>query len=149
MNIKKLTLALLVGSFIGTTYASDKQIAFHIEGIQLGQEDQTNGKLYIQLFRGEENYKAGKPAAATVVSPTKSSAVVNFQNLEEGDYALRFYHDQNDNGELETNLFGMPTEGYGFSNNARPNYGPVSYESAKFTLAISDSSVTQKTTVIY
>ena len=26
-------------------------------------------------------------------------------------------HDENDNGKLDTNLVGMPVEGYGFSNN--------------------------------
>ena len=62
---------------------------------------------------------------------------------------MRFFHDENDNGELETNLFGMPTEGYGFSNNARPNLGPVSYDEVKFTLTDQQSSVSNTTNVIY
>ncbi|MDZ7756077.1 DUF2141 domain-containing protein [Rhodohalobacter sp.] len=31
------------------------------------------------------------------------------------------YHDKNTNGELDTNLSGIPEEAYGFSNNARGN----------------------------
>lgn len=149
MNIKKITLAVMVVGACMSAQAADKQIEFHIEGIQLGDEEQTNGTLYIQLFKGEQNYQEGKPAVATMVKPTSDMAVVNFQNLEAGEYAVRFFHDQNDNGELETNLFGLPTEGYGFSNNARPDFGPVKYKQAKFTLAVTDESLIKKTEVIY
>lgn len=149
MNIKQISLAILVSGLFMPAQAATKQIEFHIEGIQLGEQDQTNGTLYIQLFNGEENYQQSKPVVATMVKPTSDIAVVNFPNLEAGEYALRFFHDQNDNGELETNLFGLPTEGYGYSNNAKPNFGPVSYEQVKFTIAAADNSVIKKTAVIY
>ena len=57
-----------------------------------------------------------------------------FKNLSEGDYAIKLYHDENDNGLLDTNLVGLPSEGYGFSNNAG-RYGPASYEVAKFAVS--------------
>lgn len=144
MLTKKLTLALLTSTSLFALQAQAKQIDFHIEGI-----NDSKGKLYIQLFKGEDNYKQGKPAAATIVSAQENTAFVSFENLEAGEYAVRFFHDENDNGELETNLFGMPTEGYGFSNNARPNLGPVSYDEVKFTLTDQQSSVSNTTNVIY
>jgi uncharacterized protein (DUF2141 family) len=42
------------------------------------------------------------------------------------------YHDENDNGKLDTNAFGLPTEGYGFSNDAQGTLGPPSYTQAAF-----------------
>ena len=45
------------------------------------------------------------------------------------------YHDENGNGEFDTNLFGFPLENYGFSNNARAIFGPPAYDKAAFRLA--------------
>jgi uncharacterized protein (DUF2141 family) len=36
------------------------------------------------------------------------------------------------NGKLDTNRLGIPTEGYGFSNNARNLFGPPSFAAASF-----------------
>lgn len=162
MNTKVMICSLVLSSSLITPsyaetqsntkaerFAKTKHIEFRIEGIQLAKTGTNHGKLYIQLFSSKEDYQQGKATAATIVTPSSETAIVNFENLTEGEYALRFFHDQNDNGSLETNLFGMPTEGYGYSNNARPNFGPVSYDEAKFSLKATDKSVVQKTEVIY
>lgn len=47
--------------------------------------------------------------------------------LENGLYAILVYVDINQNGELDKNLFGIPKEPYGFSNNARGSFGPPSF----------------------
>ena len=38
-------------------------------------------------------------------------------------------------GEMDANPFGMPTEPYGFSNNAVGNMGPASWDRARFTVS--------------
>jgi uncharacterized protein (DUF2141 family) len=101
------------------------------------------------LFKGEADYKKGNAYTATIVNAKDASTVVRFSDLEPGEYALRFFHDQNNNGEMETNLFGMPTEGYGFSNDAKPNFGPVSYDEIKFAVTGDADVVTNTTNVIY
>lgn len=120
------------------------EIEFNISGVK-----DDNTKLYVQLFKGEENYTNSKPEMATITKAKNGKASIIFSNLNEGEYALRFYHDQNDNGTLETNLFGMPVEGYGFSNNAVPNYGPLSFSDIKFVVNKSDDKVINESTVIY
>jgi len=42
-------------------------------------------------------------------------------------------HDENMNGKLDTNWAGVPTEGYGFSNNAKGVLGAPSFEAASFS----------------
>jgi uncharacterized protein (DUF2141 family) len=54
--------------------------------------------------------------------------------LPEGEYAISVYHDANDNNKLDTGIFGIPSEGYGFSNNVKGFMGPPSYEKTKFSL---------------
>ena len=41
-------------------------------------------------------------------------------------------HDRNDNGELDANFVGMPTEPWAFSNNATGSFGPPGWEQVKF-----------------
>ena len=45
-----------------------------------------------------------------------------------------FNSDENKNGKLDKNLFGAPTEAYGFSNNARETFSSPSFEAAKVVL---------------
>jgi hypothetical protein len=42
------------------------------------------------------------------------------------------HHGENSNGKLDTNLLGIPTEGYGFSNNATALIGTPSFSDASF-----------------
>ena len=41
-------------------------------------------------------------------------------------------HDENMNGKLDTNRFGVPSEGYGFSNRARALLTAPSFSAASF-----------------
>jgi uncharacterized protein (DUF2141 family) len=49
-------------------------------------------------------------------------------------------HDANDNGKLDRNFMGIPSEGYGFSNNAG-EFGPASFADAAFDVA-ADTNLT-------
>ena len=58
--------------------------------------------------------------------------IVVIDSLEYGEYAVRVFHDENKNEIVDTNIFGIPTEDYGYSNNASSWFGPPSWEKAKF-----------------
>jgi uncharacterized protein (DUF2141 family) len=64
------------------------------------------------------------------------------KNLEGGCYAVIVFHDENDNGMLDENYWGVPTEGYGFSNNAQGRLGAPDFESAAVTTDAADQAVT-------
>jgi uncharacterized protein (DUF2141 family) len=49
-------------------------------------------------------------------------------------YAIAVFHDANDNKILDKNFFGVPKEGYGFSNNARGLLGPPDFDDVVFLL---------------
>lgn len=59
-------------------------------------------------------------------------STIQFENLDFGTYAIAIYHDENDNGKLDTNFIGIPKEGMGASNNAKAKLGPPKFEDAKF-----------------
>ena len=49
-------------------------------------------------------------------------------------YAIAVYHEVNGNGKLDKNFLGIPTEGYGFSNNARGTFGPPNFNDTAVSL---------------
>ena len=60
-------------------------------------------------------------------------ATCEFPNLEPGRYAAVVFHDENGDHKFNMNAFGMPMEGYGFSNDAAALFAPPSFQSAAFT----------------
>ena len=57
----------------------------------------------------------------------------NFEDIPPGTHALAVIHDENSDGKLNTNLLGIPTEGYGFSNDAKGLLGPPTFLAASFS----------------
>ena len=55
------------------------------------------------------------------------------KDLPDGPLALSVFQDANANGRLDMNAIGIPTEPYGFSNNAAGNFGPPKFEQAVVT----------------
>lgn len=60
----------------------------------------------------------------------EASILVPAEDLPQ-EFAVAVYHDENLDKSLDRSTFGIPTERYGFSNNARSLTGPPSYDSAK------------------
>ncbi|PJA96473.1 MAG: hypothetical protein CO129_06365 [Ignavibacteriales bacterium CG_4_9_14_3_um_filter_34_10] len=58
-----------------------------------------------------------------------------FQQYPAWTYAIKVFHDEDNNKTLNTNFFGIPVEDYGFSNNARALIGIPSWDKAKFELS--------------
>ena len=64
----------------------------------------------------------------------KGQSTIVLDGIPKGVYAIACYHDENNNGKLDTNFFGIPTEGTGASNNAKGSLGPPKFQNAKFNV---------------
>ena len=67
-----------------------------------------------------------------VIKIRDTQARCDFLDIPPGTYALAVIHDENMNGKLDTNWLGVPTEGYGFSNDAKALMGAPSFDAASF-----------------
>jgi uncharacterized protein (DUF2141 family) len=67
-----------------------------------------------------------------VIKVRQTQARCDFADMPPGTYALAVIHDENSNGTLDTNWLGIPTEGYGFSNDATGLLGAPSFAAASF-----------------
>ena len=91
------------------------------------------GKAMIALFNSEEGYsETGKNFKSNAIEIKDSKVVWTIEDLPFGEYAIKLYHDENGNGKMDKNMLGIPSEDYGFSNNASGSFGPADYEDAKF-----------------
>ena len=80
-----------------------------------------------EVYEREDSVWIGK-----VLPIQNKEVVVVIDSLKYGEYAVKVYQDKNINEELDTNILGIPTENYGFSNNASGWFGPPSWDKAKF-----------------
>jgi uncharacterized protein (DUF2141 family) len=94
------------------------------------------GTLYLSLYNSEKGYPRDPKAAfrLTYARIVNGISTFRFDKLPRGTYAVACYHDENSNGKLDSNLFGVPTEGTGASNNATGFLGPPKFRDAKFSL---------------
>jgi uncharacterized protein (DUF2141 family) len=94
------------------------------------------GKAKAALFCSAEGFPNDMDKAAAGVESliVDNKAVLYFGNVPYGVYAVSILHDENDNNRMDTGLFGIPVEGYCFSNNAHGFLGPPSYTDAAISL---------------
>jgi uncharacterized protein (DUF2141 family) len=89
-----------------------------------------DGVVYCGLYDQKGWLKnAVMPAKARIAN---GRALCVFRNVAPGTYGISAIHDENNNGKLDTNFLGMPTEDYCASRNARGFMGPPSFADAKF-----------------
>lgn len=98
-----------------------------------------SGTLKVQLFTA--NNKLFKQTEKQV---TGQICTVSFKDVPNGTYAVQYFHDENDNGKMDTGMFGKPEEGYGYSNDARGMFGPADFEDQLFEIN-KHTSITLKT----
>jgi uncharacterized protein (DUF2141 family) len=103
--------------------------------IEIKNIPSTKGNLFIGLYQPKNEFPVfGKQYIGKVVPITGKTMTYTFKDLPQGEYALAIYHDENKNSKLDKNMLGVPTEYYGFSNNARRTFSAPSFEEASFDL---------------
>ena len=101
-----------------------------------------SGHVFIAVHTRADSFSGkGEPVAARRVEVTGPKLTLTFPDLAPGTYAVSLFHDANGNRKLDTNLIGIPTEGYGFSNNVGAR-GRPSFDDAKFTLPAEGATLT-------
>lgn len=95
-----------------------------------------NGNLMVSLFSAPDGFPdKHEKAIRTFVGPINGDSLqITFKEVDYGLYSISFIHDENGNKELDKKFLGIPTEGYGVSNNVKPGMGPPSFKEATFLL---------------
>ena len=90
---------------------------------------EVKGTVRVALYNNEKDFLE-KFVQGKIVKVAGKEAKVVFENLQPGTYAISAFHDENDNEKLDSGFMGIPTEPYGFSNDAKGTFGPPSFDKA-------------------
>lgn len=114
---------------------ADASVTMTFSGIQT-----QTGAIMAGVYDSEGAFAGGPPLQGVriVVSGGEASATVT--GLKPGRYAIKAYHDVDGDGRMGTNPFGMPTEPYAASNNARGNMGPPAWADAVFEVTAGENA---------
>ena len=90
-----------------------------------------------EVFENDDGEKGGaaKGIIQGVIEDVETGSVTYTFDLPDGTYAIGIFVDKNYNNKMDRNLFGVPKEQFGFSNNAKGKFGPPSFEDASFTVS--------------
>ncbi|HEY5692210.1 MAG TPA: DUF2141 domain-containing protein [Cyclobacteriaceae bacterium] len=102
------------------------QVSLSIEITHLRSD---HGHVLLSLY--DENQVQIRGLKATIKN---SKSIFQINDLKPAKYAFKYFHDENDNSQLETNSLGIPIEGFGFSNNAKGFLGPPSFDKWIFSV---------------
>ncbi len=104
--------------------------------VKIQNIDNSTGVIACAVFESGEGFpgKFLKFASKVMISQIRGKdASFEFSDIKSGKYAIAVIHDENCNGKLDSNLFGIPTEGYGFSSGAEAAMSAPSFSDAEFS----------------
>ena len=111
----------------------------------------TRGFLGCQLYAKSEGFPDNWQSQVNLrkrVVVTGTTTSCTYPDMPPGTYAAAVIHDENSNGKLDTNFLGMPTEGYGISNNHTHALSRPSWNESKFVVN-ADTTVTSHISLRY
>jgi len=121
-------------ALVGTVASAEpSQPGIHVEILGIRN---SIGAVACALFESAEGFPKEFVRFASnlmMVKVRAAKATCNFEDISPGTYAIAVIHDENRDGELATNVIGVPKEGYAFSNDAKGMLGPPSFEAARFS----------------
>ncbi|MDR1552696.1 MAG: DUF2141 domain-containing protein [Prevotellaceae bacterium] len=105
--------AMLVA--FSATVSGQKKMTVIVDGFE-----DPKGKLMVGIYNSESTFM--KKTCRGIMADVKDALEGFTLDMPPGEYALAVYHDLNENG-MDTGIFGIPTEKYGFGNNAKGHMG--------------------------
>jgi uncharacterized protein (DUF2141 family) len=128
--MKKLYVVffVLLIALIMTGQEKKSELTVVLKGLKI------QGTVYVSLYNQDKGFptKSENAFKNDMKKVSASTEKMVFKDLPFGEYAVSVWHDENDNGKMETSLIGIPKEGLGVSNDAKGKMGPPKYKDAKF-----------------
>jgi uncharacterized protein (DUF2141 family) len=127
--IVKIIVALIIG-FVFSEMKAQENYSITVNIKDVGNND---GKMFLALYNTDADFlnTSFKGMQSAIEN---EQCTVTFQNIPAGVYAVSIFHDENDNGKMDSNFMGIPKEDYGCSNDASGFMGPPKWDDAKFEL---------------
>lgn len=120
--------------------------AFNLR-VNIDNINSLQGQIQIIIYNTKEDFLKDEKGFKLLhfdINVNKMECLI--ENLPAGIYAVAILHDKDGDGKCAKNWLGVPTEGYGFSNNFRPKFAPPKFEDVNLTI---DKDTTINIKLIY
>jgi len=94
----------------GNCFAANIQTTIEINGVTVN-----GGLVYVAVYSNENDYKAENTSVKFILEPVSAKITYSLE-LPEGEYVVSVFQDTDNDGELKTGRFGMPSEPVGKTN---------------------------------
>ncbi len=104
----------------------------------------SQGQVCVSLFSGANDFPRDSSPDLLLkrcAPVSNKTASIVFSDLKPGDYAIAAVHDANSDSKLNKGDFGIPEEGFGFSNNPEIGFSAPSFAETKFKVSGTPSVV--------
>jgi uncharacterized protein (DUF2141 family) len=93
-----------------------------------------SGQVCLRVYANEQGFpgSARGVVQSGCTKVTGKSAIKEFYGLKPGTYAVALYADKNSDSKLNTNFLGIPSEGFGISNNPKAKTRAPKFKEASF-----------------
>ena len=117
--------------WLSTSEVLNGEILVKVSGLKNKQ-----GQLGILVFTDKNGFPSDwqKAYVHVLIPITGAEMEYTFSGLPFGKYAVSVMHDENMNKKHDTNMFGMPKEGYGVSNNIVSSLAPPKFNDAVISI---------------
>lgn len=126
--------AVATAAILAMNLAAAANVTVQVDDVKAAQ-----GTIMVAVYTADGFLK--KPVKASSAAADMAGNKIVFADLPEGDYAVAVYHDANSNGKMDSNVLGIPTEDYAFSNNAVGKFGPPKFDAAKVTVSAAGATL--------
>jgi uncharacterized protein (DUF2141 family) len=122
--VKRSAFLFFGMSLVAAPHVHAAELVVHVDRIVSDR-----GTIRVAVDHSESSYRDDSKAFRRARTPARAPQVaVTFADIPPGRYAIRVYQDENGDGWLNRNLFGVPTEPYGFSNNPPARFSMPSFD---------------------
>lgn len=129
-RVTLLSASLAIALSFGHSAVAEESVATNVIEFET-QNRNDAGVVRCGLFKeGGWLKDAFRPS---IVKISGKTARCIFKEIPAGTYGISAFHDEDNDGKLDTNVVGYPMEEYCSSNNARNMFSAPSWKDAKFT----------------
>ncbi|MGB8700337.1 MAG: DUF2141 domain-containing protein [Thermosynechococcaceae cyanobacterium] len=136
------SLSLAIAGWIALPLYAQSTTSLNVVFKDLRSSD---GQVCLNLFSGPKGFPQGGAESNLAMSrcaPVANGvASVMLSDLPPGQYAISAYHDANNDGQMNKGAFGIPEEGFGFSNNPTIGFSAPTFDETQFQVSGSQSEV--------
>jgi uncharacterized protein (DUF2141 family) len=131
-----LTACLLVAPGLAIASEATSDLTIRINAIET-----IDGQILSALFETADGFDSETPVKTQSIQVDGTSVTLTYEGLTPGMYAFKLFQDLDGDGRLSTNELGIPSEPYGFSNNASDPFSAPEWDEARFDVSAESKTV--------